>query len=630
MLEKKVALLKVLELTQAATGNTDAGLDVPNPSAAVMATELYNSRAIAFARDEYLLVPDVPKHTLSTILRGQVEEIAGWAMYQQDNFPAAVIRLRRAVSVLPPNSAWWRSSLWRLGAAQEASGLDKEALSSYVESFRADKPDYAKYVILEALYKKINGSTEGLDALLGQPNTTAAQPSPAPQRNAAAPAAETKAEVFKEPAQPPARFPRAVPVALESRKTEIAPADVKPENAVSEAPEKAEAAAVTENTEVTGATSQPTAQATPVEAGSAASTDAEHQNGKENIVEIAAKPTEIESEAKAETKAEPAAISTGEPAKVEEDKAVKAEEAKTETAPPVSAEPIVTTEPAPTEEKKVETTPTMVETPAAVAAPSRNEEKKVELPPAEIKKEEVSTPPIGIKPDQPPPPTTGEEPENPHVPPVEVTRQEPPSPPGSAERTEVKISPASIVKNEDNPPHARLKVETTSNLPLDGPPRVITAKKPAPKSPPDTARQTANKSLFEPIIITVPKRAEDSSLPSESNPPAGSVRARVVVSDSIGAKSKKACSITTSKEDISVLRNDGGVGLLVGLEGTGDVDSIAAVSSSPEDVEVVPDEVGGTGDRRFYVVRSISDKRGVFGIKFEAACGNREIAVTVR
>ena len=206
LLQKRIAIGKVLELAKAATGRTDDGLEVADPRAAVMAGELYEARAAAFRRNEFLLVPDVPKQTLSAILRGRVEEITGWALYQQNNFPDALVRLRRAISVLPEKSAWWRSSMWRLGAALAADGKDAEALNSYIESYKTDKPDFAKYAVVEALYKKVNGSLDGLEAKLGPERVVAgpttaevapvpvASPSPvatAPESNSTPPSANT-------------------------------------------------------------------------------------------------------------------------------------------------------------------------------------------------------------------------------------------------------------------------------------------------------------------------------------------------------------------------------------------------------------------------------------------------------
>ncbi len=166
-LQKNIALAKVAELLKASLGNADAGLDVAAPGAAVMASELYESRAVAFSRNEFLLVPDVPRPTLSAILRGRIEELSGWTLYQQKSYPEAIVRLRRAISVLPDKSAWWRSSMWRLGAALEADGKDKEALDSYIQSYKTDRPSALRYSVIESLYVKVHGNREGLEDMIG-------------------------------------------------------------------------------------------------------------------------------------------------------------------------------------------------------------------------------------------------------------------------------------------------------------------------------------------------------------------------------------------------------------------------------------------------------------------------------
>jgi hypothetical protein len=173
LLQKGIAKEKAGELAKAAVGNADAGLDVASPAAAVMASELYESRTVAFSRDQVIIVPDVPRQTLSAILRGRIEELSGWTLYQQKSYAEAVIRLRRAISVLPDKSAWWRSSMWLLGLALEADGKDSEALDSYIKSYKTDKPDVLKYVIVETLYKKVNGNTVELEAKIGANPLTA-------------------------------------------------------------------------------------------------------------------------------------------------------------------------------------------------------------------------------------------------------------------------------------------------------------------------------------------------------------------------------------------------------------------------------------------------------------------------
>lgn len=168
LLKKNIAVTKAYEFAQSAIGNSDTALEVANPSAAVLADELYESRVTSIARSQFLLVPAIPRQTLSAILRGRIEELAGWSLYYQNKPAEAAIRLKRAISVLPDKSAWWRSSMWRLGAALEADGKEKDALDSYIKSYPKDNPDGGKYAVIELLYKKLNGNTDGLEAKIGQ------------------------------------------------------------------------------------------------------------------------------------------------------------------------------------------------------------------------------------------------------------------------------------------------------------------------------------------------------------------------------------------------------------------------------------------------------------------------------
>ncbi len=168
LLEKRVAPGKAFELSRAAIASVDDGLSIPVPAAPIMASELYANRTAAIAADRYVLVPEVPKQTLMSIARGRIEQIAGWSLSIQGNNADAIIRFRRAVSVLPEKSAWWRSTLWQLGAALEAEGKGKEALDAYAKSYTAEPTvDAAKYAAIETLYRKVNGGTDGLEDLIG-------------------------------------------------------------------------------------------------------------------------------------------------------------------------------------------------------------------------------------------------------------------------------------------------------------------------------------------------------------------------------------------------------------------------------------------------------------------------------
>jgi tetratricopeptide (TPR) repeat protein len=167
LLEKKKSAAKILELTRAAVSKVDTGLDVPNAAAAVLADELYESRRLANSLNQIVIVPEVPRQTLSNIVRGRIEDITGWALFQDSKPAEAVTRLKRAVSVLPEKSSWWRTSMWRLGTAQESAGNSKDALDALIKSYTNGEPDEIRYGIIESIYIKVNGNTDGLEAKIG-------------------------------------------------------------------------------------------------------------------------------------------------------------------------------------------------------------------------------------------------------------------------------------------------------------------------------------------------------------------------------------------------------------------------------------------------------------------------------
>lgn len=215
LLQQKKAIGKVLELAQAATGKSETALDVPFPAAAVLAEELYDSRRYAISRREIIVIPNIDRQTLSKILRGEIEEITGWALFQQNKSSEATIRLKRALSILPEKSVWWRSSLWKLGASLDAEGKQAEALDNYIKSYTNGEPDVAKYMIIEALYLKINGSVEGLEQKIGaKPAFLSSQTQPVAQATpTATPQTETKTESSPIPSPSPATEETPQPVA---------------------------------------------------------------------------------------------------------------------------------------------------------------------------------------------------------------------------------------------------------------------------------------------------------------------------------------------------------------------------------------------------------------------------------
>ncbi|MFN0277435.1 MAG: hypothetical protein ACKVRN_02420 [Pyrinomonadaceae bacterium] len=215
LLDKKIAFPKVVEITKAATSNVDAGLDIPEPATTVMASELYESRAIAAARGQYVNVPQVPRSTLLSVLRGRIEEISGWAYYHMDDAAQASVHLKRAVGVLPVDSAWWRSSTWRLGTALVVGGKDAEALEAYIKSYKSTGADAVRYKAIEAVYRRVNGNTLGLEEKIGRDPSQSVD-------------SETVAQKTEPTPEVKIKVPSAVPVATEPASTSISAPESSP------------------------------------------------------------------------------------------------------------------------------------------------------------------------------------------------------------------------------------------------------------------------------------------------------------------------------------------------------------------------------------------------------------------
>jgi Tfp pilus assembly protein PilF len=166
LVRRGVALPLVLELTEAATGGIEAALTLPTSTIAVQADELRSIRAQAIASGGTPNVAEAPRNVLSNILRGRLEDLAGLALFNQDKVSESLVRLRRAVSVLPEGTPASQVALWHLGMALAASGNQQEALNYYYKSYKSGGPDPARRAVIEALYRKANGSLDGLDEKL--------------------------------------------------------------------------------------------------------------------------------------------------------------------------------------------------------------------------------------------------------------------------------------------------------------------------------------------------------------------------------------------------------------------------------------------------------------------------------
>ncbi|HEV7643448.1 MAG TPA: tetratricopeptide repeat protein [Pyrinomonadaceae bacterium] len=257
LLQKKRLPEKTLQYVQSAVGGIDNSVTLPNATLAVLADELLEPRASALTRGTAVDVPAIPKPVLLSIMRGRVEELSGWALFQQEKLDEAVVRLRRAVSVLPEQSTWWRSTLWKLATILDATGKSDEAFEAYSRSYLSGPPDTIKYATLQGLCQRLYGGLNGCEekitlAAKGDPSVKKgagsllkAQPTPVPPVSEAPKPVETS-ETIKNTggAAEPSPSPTMEPVSLKtspntSPNTSSAPEVVPPANtADTAAPQK--------------------------------------------------------------------------------------------------------------------------------------------------------------------------------------------------------------------------------------------------------------------------------------------------------------------------------------------------------------------------------------------------------
>lgn len=233
------AATAALERAESAIGGVEAALDLPHAPVALFADtdEVRALRREVVEHDVPLTMLGVQRDVLSKVLRGRIEELAGWALFKQGQTAEAAVRLRRAVSVLPESTEWWRAAEWMLGQALEASGGGRDALAAYVNSYLS-QPNPERRQVIEILYKKLNnGSLQGLDKLIGsapaqtqtqtQTQTVASSPStatqtadargdsklttPAPAETQASPEPTPEASSVSTPASTPSPTPETTP-----------------------------------------------------------------------------------------------------------------------------------------------------------------------------------------------------------------------------------------------------------------------------------------------------------------------------------------------------------------------------------------------------------------------------------
>ena len=160
-----------------------AGVDLP--LAVKLADQVIESAETAVAEDGSL--PEFPNYDLNgrlRVFRGRALDARGWALFQLRRNKEAIASLTEAIEAYGtlPDA---KQATWRLATVKETVGEQKEALDLYIAGYEppaAGEAADVKRSVIETLYKKVNGSLNGLDEKLGTTARTAsATPAPTPK-----------------------------------------------------------------------------------------------------------------------------------------------------------------------------------------------------------------------------------------------------------------------------------------------------------------------------------------------------------------------------------------------------------------------------------------------------------------
>jgi uncharacterized membrane protein YgcG/tetratricopeptide (TPR) repeat protein len=223
-----VGISTALDLIAEARKAGDEALKVPGVTLAVQADEFRDLRASAMSSGNIPDVAPAPAAVLANIYKGRLEDLEGWAYFNNEKYSDAVTHLKKATEMLPAETPAWRAAFWHLGATLEQSGQKEQALDAYIKSYKGEPEQSAvRRSVIEQLYKRVNGSVDGLNEKLGMipaaapvSDSTPAPPTTTPEPTAT-PAAEPTPTAAATPTTTPEPTPTPTPV--ETSKSEPAP-----------------------------------------------------------------------------------------------------------------------------------------------------------------------------------------------------------------------------------------------------------------------------------------------------------------------------------------------------------------------------------------------------------------------
>lgn len=172
LLRHGVGLDAAVELIAEAKNASNDALKVSVLTMAVQADEYRDLRARSIAAGSVPYVGVAPAEVMAKILRGRLEDLHGWALFNQEKYTDAIPYLKEAAEILPVETPAWRTALWHLGAALEQTGEKEQALDAYIRSYRGGPVENVRRAEIERVYKSINGSLEGIEERIAGVTTT--------------------------------------------------------------------------------------------------------------------------------------------------------------------------------------------------------------------------------------------------------------------------------------------------------------------------------------------------------------------------------------------------------------------------------------------------------------------------
>ena len=212
LLRNGIGVSTALELAGAARKAADDALTTPVLTMAVQADEFRDMRARSIAAGNVPDVAEAPRDVLTNLFKGRIEDLEGWALFNQEKYPEAIEHLKRAAEILPASTPAWRSALWHLGVVFEQTGEKEQALNYYIKSYQGGEEDKVRRSGIEQLYRKINGSMDGFEARLSATTVEPAKTEP--------PKAEPATTPTESPVATPTESPAVKPVESAAPSTE--------------------------------------------------------------------------------------------------------------------------------------------------------------------------------------------------------------------------------------------------------------------------------------------------------------------------------------------------------------------------------------------------------------------------